>query len=234
MSDINWSGVSNQFNVVVDTNYGHTFAFQDEDGEVFIVDTGAEIKEFTVINRRPSAYETAISEPVNHDGCEKQQGEFDYINWDVVPAHCNTLVDCNLGRVYAVQHTNGMCIDGLTGVELKEYRILARRPGTQHETDDIDLSATTSHDILTEAGEIQVSRGITYDTPNGERSMGKTVAMFNIHTGFNLTEEQGWQFMELLKMVRSGQGEFKLDNYVDGCSYTSLAGESAARDRGNK
>lgn len=198
--------------------------------------------------------------------------EFDYINWDVVPELSNVLVECNLGRVYAVQHTNGTCIDGLTGAEIKDYRVLASRPGTQHETpfsvpkeqlaraitdksgitepetasietdclsvwqsftDETDLSAITSQRILAEAGEIQVNRGVTYDAPSGERSMGKTVAMFNIYSGLNLTEEQGWHFMEILKMVRSSQGEFKLDNYVDGCSYASLAGEAAARDRGN-
>lgn len=160
--------------------------------------------------------------------------EFDYINWDVVPELSNVLVECNLGRVYAVQHTNGTCIDGLTGAELKEYLVLARRPAEWKSfTDDTDLSVTTSQDILTEASEIQVSRGVTYDAPSGERSMRKTVAMFNIYSGLSLTEEQGWHFMEILKMVRSSQGNFKLDNYVDGCSYASLAGEAAARDRGN-
>lgn len=252
---VNWSEIPDRNNVMVDTHYGQIFAFQDDDGTVFNAELGDEIKEFTVLSRRDVASNVIIRkvlfkpEPVNQDGDEPPQGKFDYINWDVVPEHNNVLVECNLGRVYAVQNTNGTCLDGLTGAELKEYRILARRPGTvlpdlmaPHEkitgewqsfTDDTDLSAITSQDILTEAGEIQVNRGVVYDAPSGERSMGKTVAMFNIHTGFNLTEEQGWQFMELLKMVRSGQSDFKLDNYVDGTSYASLAGESAARDRGN-
>lgn len=93
---------------------------------------------------------------------------------------------------------------------------------------------TTSVDILNQAVKEQGDRAATYDAPSGERSMGKTVAMFNILTGFNVTEEQGWQFMELLKMVRSSQGKAKADNYVDGSSYASLAGESALRDRGDK
>ena len=71
-------------------------------------------------------------------------------------------------------------------------------------------------------------RAVTYDAPNGERSMGKAVAMFNEFAGTALTEEQGWRFMEILKMVRSSQGEFKADNYEDGAAYCALAGEAAA------
>ena len=58
-------------------------------------------------------------------------------------------------------------------------------------------------------------RATTYDAPAGERSMAKTVAAFNALTGHQLTEEQGWLFMETLKMARSQQGQFKRDNYED-------------------
>lgn len=98
-----------------------------------------------------------------------------------------------------------------------------------------ELSSTklvTSVSILNQAVSEQDDRSLTYDSPQGERSMGKTVAMFNTLHNKDLTEEQGWQFMEILKMVRSSQGNYRLDNYVDGSSYASLAGESAARDRG--
>lgn len=91
-----------------------------------------------------------------------------------------------------------------------------------------------SVDILNQAIEAQRDRAATYDSPTGERSMGKTVAMFRILHGFDLTEEQGWQFMELLKMARSSQGDFKLDNYVDGSGYASLAGDAAYRERGEE
>lgn len=70
-------------------------------------------------------------------------------------------------------------------------------------------------------------RAVTYDAPNGERSMGKTVAMFNIYADTQLTEAQGWHFMEILKMVRSSQGEFKADNFEDASAYAGLAGEAA-------
>lgn len=70
-------------------------------------------------------------------------------------------------------------------------------------------------------------RAVTYNSPQGERSMGKTVEMFNIMYGLELTEEQGWAFMELLKLVRSSQGDFKLDNYEDMAAYAGLMGEAA-------
>ena len=75
-------------------------------------------------------------------------------------------------------------------------------------------------------------RARTYDSPSGERSVGKTVAMFNILTGHSLTEEEGWHFMCILKQVRSQQGDYKADNYEDQAAFAGLAGESALKDRG--
>lgn len=74
-------------------------------------------------------------------------------------------------------------------------------------------------------------RAATYDKPEGERSMGATVEAFESITGHSLTEEQGWLFMALLKAVRSQQGQFSADSYVDGAAYFGLAGEAAHRYR---
>ena len=68
-----------------------------------------------------------------------------------------------------------------------------------------------------------------YDSPGGERSMERTVAVFNELTGHNLTEEQGWKFMCCLKLVRSGKGKFQADDYIDLSAYAGLAGEAAAK-----
>jgi len=73
-------------------------------------------------------------------------------------------------------------------------------------------------------------RATTYDNPEGERSMAKTVAAFNVITGHSLTETEGWKFMELLKMVRSCQGDFHPDSYEDRAMYAALAGESHAKE----
>ena len=75
-------------------------------------------------------------------------------------------------------------------------------------------------------------RAATYDKEGGaERSMGKVVGAFNIITGHKLTEEEGWHFMELLKQVRSLQGQYKEDCYEDLAAYAALRGECAARER---
>lgn len=60
-----------------------------------------------------------------------------------------------------------------------------------------------------------------------ERSMKRCVAAFNAMTGHTLSEEEGWLFMVFLKVSRSQQGEFKLDDYVDMAAYAALAGECA-------
>jgi hypothetical protein len=77
-------------------------------------------------------------------------------------------------------------------------------------------------------------RASTYDKPGGERSMAKTIALFNTLVDTDLTEKDGWMFMALLKMVRSQQGDFRIDNYEDGCAYFALAAEAGAAARNYK
>ena len=89
----------------------------------------------------------------------------------------------------------------------------------------------TANGFLEKAASEMGNRAETYDKPEGERSMGKTVAAFNAITGHKLTEQQGWQFMELLKIVRSNQGGYRADSFIDGAAYAALAGEAAARNR---
>ena len=95
-------------------------------------------------------------------------------------------------------------------------------------------TTVTAASMLTAALGHMEDRAKTYDAPGGERSMGKTVAAFNIITGHTLTEEAGWLFMEILKQVRSQQGDYRADNYEDMVAYAALRGECAARERGNQ
>ena len=85
-------------------------------------------------------------------------------------------------------------------------------------------------EILKNAVGHMKDRAEQYDAPDGERSIEKTVDMFNALTGHRLTHEDGWVFMAFLKMVRSRQGQFKADNYEDGAAYFALAGEAASRE----
>lgn len=59
-----------------------------------------------------------------------------------------------------------------------------------------------------------------------ERSMKAAVEAFNAMFDTQLTEEQGWHFMVLIKMSRSKGGAYRRDDYVDGAAYFGLAGES--------
>lgn len=84
-----------------------------------------------------------------------------------------------------------------------------------------------AHEFLERGVQHMKDRAALRDSPEGERSMGRTVAAFNAMFGTDLTEVQGWQFMELLKMSRSTQGEFHADDHEDGAAFAGLAGEAA-------
>ena len=88
---------------------------------------------------------------------------------------------------------------------------------------------TTAPEFLAQAKAHMEDRAATYDNPEGERSMGKTVAAFNAITGKELSETDGWLLMTLLKAVRANQGNFKSDNYEDLTAYAALLGESAVK-----
>ena len=84
--------------------------------------------------------------------------------------------------------------------------------------------------FLTAAAKHMDDRAATRDCPNGERSMGRAVNMYNAMTGGNMTEEQGWKFMVLLKLARSAQGECNPDDFEDAAAYAALAGEAATAE----
>lgn len=94
-----------------------------------------------------------------------------------------------------------------------------------------DIDGMCAPDILDQAKAEMKNRADTYDKPEGERSMGATVAAFNAMTGGAMTEAQGWLFMATLKAVRSQQGAFRMDSFIDGAAYFALAGEAAKRDQ---
>lgn len=83
----------------------------------------------------------------------------------------------------------------------------------------VEILEQAVHDIGDRAAERDIE---------SERSMARTVKAFNVMFNQELTETQGWQFMELLKMSRSVGGNYRLDDYVDGAAYAALAGESAS------
>ena len=88
-------------------------------------------------------------------------------------------------------------------------------------------------ELLEKAAGHLKDRADTYDKPGGERSIGAAVKAFNAVTGDGLmdSEERGWLFMLILKMVRSQQGNYKADNYEDLAAYGALMGEAACEER---
>ena len=73
-------------------------------------------------------------------------------------------------------------------------------------------------------------RAVERDTGE-ERSMTRAVKAFNDMYGTEMTDEMGWMFMVFLKASRARGGSFRVDDYADGASYFSLAGEAASVER---
>lgn len=104
-----------------------------------------------------------------------------------------------------------------------------------NELQAVDDEPVTAFSILDKAQGHMKDRAATYDSA-GERSISKTISAFKIITedGLMNTDERGWLFMALLKMVRAQSGKLRMDSYEDGAAYFALAGESAAIERGGK
>lgn len=104
-----------------------------------------------------------------------------------------------------------------------------------NELQSVDDEPVTAFSILDKAQDHMKDRASTYDS-EGERSISKTISAFKIITddGLMNTDERGWLFMALLKMVRAQSGKLRMDSYEDGAAYFALAGESAAVERGGK
>lgn len=82
-------------------------------------------------------------------------------------------------------------------------------------------------DYLRQAADTLDERGKQYDAGGSERSMEKTVAIFNMLTGNSLTTAEGWQFMKVLKDVRlwSNTDVAHVDSIIDNLGYTALLAE---------
>ena len=97
-----------------------------------------------------------------------------------------------------------------------------------------------AHSFLDEAVTTMKARAVLRDSHgSGERSMEKTVAIFNAWTGNTISVEDGWRFMVALKQAREIQGFYNRDDYVDAAAYFGLLGEeesgnASRRKPGNK
>lgn len=86
----------------------------------------------------------------------------------------------------------------------------------------------TAPGLLAAALRHMEDRAATYDKQDGERSMARTVAVFNSFHDLGMTEAQGWHFMQILKDVRlfSNPDKPHRDSIEDGIAYAALKGEA--------
>lgn len=123
---------------------------------------------------------------------------------------------------------------GLLGAD-HEYDLVRRTAAAPvaQQTDavaaaDVYTTQVSALDLLDAAAKHVRDRADTYDKPEGERSIGQTVAIFNLYHGTALSETQGWHFMQILKDVRlfSRPEHPHRDSLEDGVAYAALKGES--------
>lgn len=83
-------------------------------------------------------------------------------------------------------------------------------------------------DLLAKAAQHMADRAATYDTPGGERSMGRAVHALNAILGRRaLSEPEGWLLLQLLKDVRLFQRDgYHADSAEDCIAYAALKAES--------
>lgn len=93
------------------------------------------------------------------------------------------------------------------------------------------MTMDPAHGFLEEASDTMKARAQLRDAQGGERSMARTVAIFNAWTGNNISEDDGWRFMIALKQAREVQGKYNRDDYVDLAAYCGLLGEFESQSR---
>lgn len=131
------------------------------------------------------------------------------------------------------QDESGTVLCGMRGKELLAAELTLLRLGYTFEGGEMwkppigKAPSFSAPDLLAAAEKHMRDRASTYDKPEGERSMGKTVEAFNVVTGRGLTESEGWLLMALLKAVRSQtRAEPHRDSIEDLIAYAGLFGEA--------
>lgn len=150
----------------------------------------------------------------------------------------NVIMAGQIGPGYK-SHYNDLraAVDGVQGECVRREPVFIHAPGGKvdflHDGDRrysvVEGDSANAPEILRTAADAIAERARLRDCPDGERSMARTVAAFNAITGRDLTEVEGWHFMELLKLARATAGGHHLDDHADRAAYAALAGEAAER-----
>lgn len=143
------------------------------------------------------------------------------------------------GRVVVVEKNDGHRIYPWDCDNGESYTTEGRsRSGVVSDEDLIGLvhaapkpTSPTAPTLLDTAAGHMRDRAATYDQPEGERSMGKTVAAFNTITGRDLSESEGWMLMSLLKLVRDrARTQPHKDSLEDNIAYSALMAEARLKE----
>lgn len=111
------------------------------------------------------------------------------------------------------------------------YKVVEPTVEQNAETHLPQAPGVTAPQLLEKAASHMRDRAATYDSPEGERSMAKTVAAFNAITGRDLTETEGWLLLQVLKDVRLFQRPgYHADSAEDGIAYSALKAESKSKE----
>ena len=111
------------------------------------------------------------------------------------------------------------------------YKVVEPAAEQNAETHPPQTPGMTAPQLLEKAASHMRDRAATYDRPEGERSMAKTVAAFNAITGRDLTETEGWLLLQVLKDVRLFQRPgYHADSAEDGIAYSALKAESKSKE----
>jgi hypothetical protein len=96
----------------------------------------------------------------------------------------------------------------------------------------VKMPEPKASELLGRAAALMHERGQTYDELDGERSMGKVVTAFNAITGRDLTESEGWMFMQQVKLVRLfTRTDYHADSAEDNIAYAALLAEAKGDGR---
>lgn len=120
------------------------------------------------------------------------------------------------------------------GGDIVAYRVVEEVPkavepvhAEAHSAQHREAQEAPAIRLLQVAADHMRARAATYDKPDGERSMGKTVAAFNAVTGRDLSEAEGWLLLQLLKDVRLFQRPgYHADSAEDCIAYAALKAEA--------
>jgi len=120
------------------------------------------------------------------------------------------------------------------GGDIVAYRVVEQTPkavepvhAEAHSAQHREAQEAPAIRLLQVAADHMRARAATYDKPDGERSMGKTVAAFNAVTGRDLSEAEGWLLLQLLKDVRLFQRPgYHADSAEDCIAYSALKAEA--------